>query len=111
MKNAQITRQLFFLRLFRPLVASGLLAVVALPVGAVELKTSDGNWTFSISGKVNVHYIYSECEESTTPTVGGGLACQGTLSGSNVSNISNGLLPAVFSFFFFKQKTAYEIGA
>src|SRR5438132_5895675 len=99
MKNAQITRQLFFFfRLFRPLVAGVLLAVVALPLGAVELKPSDGNWTFSISGNVNVHYIYSECEDSTTPTVAGGLACQGTLSGSNVSNISNGLLPAAFSF-------------
>src|SRR5438874_1011796 len=110
MKNAQITRQLFF-RLFRPLVAGVLLAVVALPVGAVELKTSDGNWTFSISGNVNVHYIYSECEDSTTPTVGGGLACQGTLSGSNVSNISNGLLPAAFSFGVTTTQNGIDIGA
>src|SRR5437879_3997667 len=110
MKNAHITRQLFF-RLFRPLVAGVLLAVVALPVGAVELKTSDGNWTFSISGNVNVHYIYSECEDSTTPTVGGGLACQGTLSGSNVSNISNGLLPAAFSFGVTTTQNGIDIGA
>src|SRR5438874_9100220 len=110
MKNAQITRQLFF-RLFRPLVAGVLLAVVALPVGAVELKTSDGNWTFSISGNVNVHYIYSECEDSTTPTVAGGLACQGTLSGSNVSNISNGLLPAAFSFGVTTTQNGIDIGA
>src|SRR5207249_2885760 len=110
MKNAQITRQLLF-RLFRPLVAGVLLAVVALPVGAVELKTSDGNWTFSISGNVNVHYIYSECEDSTTPTVAGGLACQGTLSGSNVSNISNGLLPAAFSFGVTTTQNGIDIGA
>src|SRR5437762_7490630 len=112
MKNAQITRQLlFFFRLFRPLVAGVLLAVVALPVGAVELKTSDGNWTFSVSGNVNVHYIYSECEDSTTPTVAGGLACQGTLSGSNVSNISNGLLPAAFSFGVTTTQNGIDIGA
>src|SRR5438132_5408496 len=112
MKNAQITRQLFFFfRLFRPLVAGVLLAVVALPVGAVELKPSDGNWTFSISGNVNVHYIYSECEDSTTPTVAGGLACQGTLSGSNVSNISNGLLPAAFSFGVTTTQNGIDIGA
>ncbi|TLZ63005.1 MAG: porin [Gammaproteobacteria bacterium] len=112
MKNAQITRQLFFFfRLFRPLVAGVLLAVVALPVGAVDLKTSDGNWTFSISGNVNVHYIYSECEDSTTPTVAGGLACQGTLSGSNVSNISNGLLPAAFSFGVTTTQNGIDIGA
>src|SRR5204862_7274588 len=100
-----------FFRLFRPLVAGVLLAVVALPVGAVDLKTSDGNWTFSISGNVNVHYIYSECEDSTTPTVAGGLACQGTLSGSNVSNISNGLLPAAFSFGVTTTQNGIDIGA
>src|SRR2546429_1824071 len=112
MKNAQITRQLFFFfRLFRPLVAGVLLAVVALPVGAVELKTSDGNWTFSLLGNVNVHYIYSECEDSTTPTVGGGLACQGTLSGSNVSNIGNGLLPAAFSFGVTTTQNGIDLGA
>src|SRR5207253_4319364 len=110
MKNAQITRQLFF-RLFRPLVAGVLLAVVALPVGAVELKTSDRNWTFSISGNVNVHYIYSECEDSTTPAVGGGLACNGTPSGSNVSNIGNGLLPAAFSFGVSTTQNGIDIGA
>src|SRR5437870_5180400 len=110
MKNAQITRQLLF-RLFRPLVAGVLLAVVALPVGAVELKTADGNWTFSISGNVNVHYIYSECEDSTTPAVGGGLACNGTPSGSNVSNIGNGLLPAAFSFGVTTTQNGIDIGA
>ena len=112
MKNAQITRQLFFFfRLFRPLVAGVLLAVVALPIGAVELKTSDGNWTFSISGNVNVHYIYSECEDSTTPAVAFGLACNGTLSGSNVSNIGNGLLPAAFSFGVTTTQNGIDIGA
>src|SRR6266699_3362359 len=111
MKNAQITRQLFFFRLFRPLVAGVLLAVVALPVGAVVLKTADGNWTFSISGNVNVHYIYSECEDSTTPAVGGGLACNGTPNGSNVSNIGNGLLPAAFSFGVTTTQNGIDIGA
>src|SRR5437764_14611742 len=112
MKNAQITRQLFFFfRLFRPLVAGVLLAVVALPIGAVELKTSDGNWTFSISGNVNVHYIYSECEDSTTPAVAFGLACNGTLSGSNVSNIGNGLLPAAFSFGVTTTQNGIDLGA
>src|SRR5438876_4322632 len=109
MKNAQITRQLFF-RLFRPLVAGVLLAVVALPVGAVELKTSDGNWTFSISGNVNVHYIYSDCESSPADIIFG-LACTGTPSGNNVSNIGNGLLPAAFSFGVTTTQNGIDIGA
>src|SRR5438270_11887570 len=112
MKNAQITRQLLF-RLFRPLVAGVLLAVVALPVGAVDLKAADGNWTFSTSGNVNVHYIYSDCESSPVPPPGiiQGLACTGTPSGNNVSNISNGLLPAAFSFGVTTTQNGIDIGA
>src|ERR671923_95224 len=98
MKNTQITRTEITRQLFRPFFSGLWLAAVALPAGAVDLKTPDGSWTFSLNGNVNVHYIYSECEDSATPAVAGGLACHGTLSGNNVSNIGNGLLPAAFSF-------------
>ena len=80
-----------------PWAAGVLIALMGTPAGAVDLKTADGAWTFSISGNVNVHYIYSKCESSPS-AVDGGLACTGTASGSNVSNIQNGLLPAAFSF-------------
>src|SRR5437588_12839401 len=114
MKNAQITRQLFFFfRLFRPLVAGVLLAVVALPVGAVDLKTADGAWTFSLNGNVNVHYIYSSCQNpsSAVSTDGLGLTCVGTQSSSSVSNIGNGLLPAAFSFGVTTTQNGIDIGA
>jgi len=111
MKNAQITRQLFF-RLFRPLVAGVLLAVVALPVGAVDLKTSDGSWTFSLNGNVNVHYVFSSCQSmGSAATVDGGLTCVGTVSGSSVSNIGNGLLPAAFSFGVATTQDGYDLAA
>src|SRR5207237_6316791 len=112
MKNAQITRQLLF-RLFRPLVASVLLAVVALPIGAVDLKTSDGSWTFSLSGNVNVHYIYSSCQNpsSAVDTGGFGLTCVGTVSGNSVSNIGNGLLPAAFSFGVATTQEGFDLAA
>jgi predicted porin len=95
MKNTHRTRQLF-----RPLVAGVLLAVVALPTGAVDLKTPDGSWTFSLNGNVNVDYIWSSCQSqsSAVATGGFGLACVGSVSTSSVSNIQNGLLPAAFSF-------------
>src|SRR5947207_10513963 len=113
MKNAQITRQLFFFfRLFRPLVAGVLLAVVALPIGAVELKTSDGSWTFSLNGNVNVHYVFSSCQSvGSSATVDGGLTCVGTVSGSSVSNIGNGLLPAAFSFGVATTQDGYDLAA
>jgi len=79
--------------------AAVLLGVLALPAGAVDLKTADGAWTFSIDGEVNVDYIFSSCESPTSAvSVAGGLACVGSASGSSVSNIGNGLLPAAFSF-------------
>jgi predicted porin len=79
--------------------AAVLLAVLAAPAGAVDLKTADGDWTFSIDGEVNVDYIFSNCQSiNSAVPVDGGLACVGSASGSSVSNIGNGLLPAAFSF-------------
>lgn len=108
MKNTHITRQLFF---FRPL-AGVLLAVAALPVGAVDLKTADGAWTFSLSGNVNVHYVFSSCQSvGSAATVDGGLTCVGTASGSEVSNIGNGLLPAAFAFGVSTTQDGYDLAA
>jgi len=76
-----------------------LLAALALPALAIDLKNSDGSWTFSLNGNVNVHYIWSSCEDANSAAaVAGGLTCVGSASGSNVSNIGNGLLPAAFVF-------------
>jgi hypothetical protein len=83
--------------LLRPTVAGALLAVAALPAAAVDLKTSDGTWTFSIDGNVNVDYIYSSCQNNAA-NIAGGLTCSSTPNGSSVSNIGNGLLPAAFTF-------------
>jgi predicted porin len=79
-----------------------LLGAVALPAMAIDLKNADGSWTFSLNGNVNVDYIWSSCQGNTAASpadpVAGGLTCTGTESGSNVSNIGNGLLPAAFVF-------------
>jgi predicted porin len=86
-------------RTLRSSVAGAILAALAIPAGAIDLKNADGSWTFSFNGEVNVDYIYSSCENpSQAASVAGGLTCVGTASGSNVSNIANGLLPAAFSF-------------
>jgi|HubBroStandDraft_1064217.scaffolds.fasta_scaffold00036_77 predicted porin len=95
MKNFFVTQ-----RMLRPAAAGVLLAALAIPAGAVDLKNSDGTWTFSIDGEVNVDYIYSDCQNpsSAVPVTGFPETCVGSASGSNVSNIGNGLLPAAFSF-------------
>ena len=76
-----------------------LLGALAPPAMAIDLKNADGSWTFSLNGNVNVDYIWSNCEAaSSASAIDGGLTCTGTASGSNVSNIGNGLLPAAFVF-------------
>src|SRR5213082_2566987 len=90
--------------------AGVLIGLMGTPAGAVDLKTADGSWTFSIDGNVNVHYIYSKCENSPS-LVDGGLACTGTASGSNVSTIQNGLLPAAFSFGVATTQDGYDLAA
>lgn len=90
-------------RKFYPLasIAAGVCTLaVALPASAVDLKTADGSWTFSIDGNVNVDYIYSNCESSDSAKaisdVGG--ACVGSAGSSSTSSVANGLLPAAFTF-------------
>ena len=94
MKNISLAQ-----RILRPSIAGAVLAAATLPAGAVDLTTSDGSWTFSLSGNVNVDYIWSSCQSRNSAVeVDGGLSCVGSQSSSNVSNIGNGLLPAAFSF-------------
>ncbi|HLS82972.1 MAG TPA: porin [Steroidobacter sp.] len=62
---------------------------------AVEIKA--GDWTFTASGNVNVHYINSKCEDETIPGVAGGLACRGAAGEDRSSSVSNGLLPAALA--------------
>jgi predicted porin len=75
------------------------LSVVAIcysdSAAAVEIDA--GDWKFTASGNVNVHYIGSRCEDETTPGIAGGLACRGAAGEDRSSSISNGLLPAALA--------------
>ena len=96
----------------RAWVAGSLLAALAAPAAAIDLKTSDGAWTFSFDGNVNVDYIFSNCQSpNNAATVGGGLTCVGTASGSSVSNVGNGLLPAAFTFGVSTRQGDYDLSA
>jgi predicted porin len=93
-----------------PWAVGVLIGLAAMPVFAVDFKSADGNWTFSVAGNVNVHYIYSNCEDSTSASdVVGGLACTGTKSGSNVSSVGNGLLPAAITFGLATTQDGFDI--
>jgi predicted porin len=99
-------------RILGPLAAGGLLAALAGPAGAVDITSSDGAWTFSASGEINVDYIFSHCEaQSSAVQVAGGLTCTGTASGNSVSNIGNGLLPASIAFGFKTTQNGIDLSA
>ena len=75
------------------------LIICATGARAFDFKTADNAWTFSVDGNINVHYIFSSCAGvDSANTVVGGLACTGTRSGSSVSDVGNGLLPAALTF-------------
>jgi predicted porin len=85
-------------------------ALAATTAGAVSFESND--WKFSVEGNINVHYIYSSCQSATSAqAVDGGLACAGSTSGSSVSNIGNGLLPAALTFGISTTQAGFDIAA
>src|SRR5581483_4311841 len=95
-----------------PLAAGLCTLFAAMPAQAIDFTTADNKWTFSVAGNVNVHYIWSSCEgvDNAKP-VAGGLACTGTKSGSSVSDVGNGLLPAAITFGIATQQEGFDIAA
>ena len=94
-------------------VAAGICAFsAAAPALAADFQTPDKNWTFSVDGNVNVHYIFSSCESAAnSKSVSGGLACSGSATGSSVSSVDNGLLPAAISFGLATTQEGFDIAA
>jgi predicted porin len=81
--------------------------VASAPAAAVEMTA--GDWKFTASGNVNVHYIHSSCEEETTPGITGGVACRGAAGEDKSSSISNGLLPAALAISASTTQNGYDL--
>jgi predicted porin len=88
-------------------VAAAVVSATAFAPAAHAIDVSAGDWTISIDGNVNAHYIYSNCESNPRP-VAGGLACINTNTSS--SSVSNGLLPAALSISGATTQSGYDIG-
>lgn len=86
-------------------------SLLAAP-GAQALEIQAGDWKFSFNGNVNVHYIYSSCEDNGE-TVGLGAACvaDGGDGEDSSSSVSNGLLPAAFVFGASTTQKGWDISA
>lgn len=77
--------------------------------GASALELNAGDYKFTVNGNINVHYIYSDCDNQAS-TVAGGLACASNPEQSRAaSSVSNGLLPAALSFGIITQQAGFDI--
>jgi predicted porin len=88
-------------------VAAAVVSATAFAPAAHAIDLNAGDWTISIDGNVNAHYIYSSCEDNPH-TIAGGLACTNTNTSS--SSVSNGLLPAALSISGATTQSGYDIG-
>src|ERR1700676_4503872 len=97
-------------RAFR-LAAAFAATLAATAAGAVDIVS--GDWKFSVNGDLNDDFIFSSCQSASSAqkvtTVGG--ACTGNASGSSVSNVGNGLLPAAITFGISTTQNGYDIAA
>jgi len=87
-------------------------AAMFVSTGASAIEMQAGDWKFTVNGNVNVHYIYSSCENTADPIVTIGGACTEDAGGeSSSSSISNGLLPAAIVFGASTTQNGYDIAA
>ena len=85
-------------------------AALGFCTAANAVEMTAGDWKFSASGNVNVHYIGSSCESEATLGVVGGLACRAVGGNDHSSSISNGLLPAALAFSVETTQKGYDLG-
>ncbi len=86
------------------------LAALCCSAPAAGFEVAAGDWTLSVSGNVNVHYIHASCEDETTPAIAGGLACRGSAGEERSSSISNGLLPAALAIGGSTTQNGFDLG-
>jgi predicted porin len=88
-------------------VAAAVMSATAFAPTAHAIDITAGDWTVSIDGNVNAHYIYSRCQQHAV-VISGGLAC--TDDDPSSSSVSNGLLPAALSISGATTQSGYDIG-
>jgi predicted porin len=84
-------------------------AAICCSTPAAGFEVAAGEWTLTVSGNVNVHYILADCEEEAQPGIAGGLACRGAAGEERSSSISNGLLPAALAIGGSTSQNGYDL--
>jgi predicted porin len=91
-------------------LAAALTAICAPAAYAIDVQA--GDWKLSFDGNVNADYIFSHCESfDKAVTIVGVSTCTAAGTGErSSSSVSNGLLPAAFSFSAATTQSGYDIG-
>ena len=74
---------------------------------ASSLEITNNDWTFSLNGNVNGHYIYSNCDGKPGTVNGGVFLC----TGEDASTVGNGFLPSSFDFGTKTNRGGYDVSA
>ncbi|MBR9865609.1 MAG: porin [Oceanospirillales bacterium] len=89
----------------KKLIPALALAVTAGQVQALTLQA--GDWTLGVSGNVNSHAVFAECDDSGNQVDANALLC----TGENASSVSNGYIPASIMWTVATQQQGYDISA
>lgn len=83
------------------------LVVAAMSVESQALTIDAGDWTLSVSGNVNSHAVFAECDTSGNTVDANALLC----TGENASSVSNGYIPASIMWTVATQQQGYDLSA
>ena len=89
----------------RKLIPALALAAAAGQVHALTIEA--GDWTLGVSGNVNSHAVFAECDDSGNQVDANALLC----TGENASSVSNGYIPASLMWTVATQQQGYDISA
>lgn len=101
------------------LAAAIVAAIASLSVANLQAASIEaGDWTSSLGGNINTYFNQTSCDAADLAAGGGtlaGLACAGAVDKdgqpTNVSAISNGLLPSSLNFGAKSTQNGYDVGA
>ena len=83
------------------------LALVTTAGQVQALTIESGDWTLGVSGNVNSHAVFAECDNSGSKVDANALLC----TGENGSSVSNGYIPASIMWTVGTEQQGYDISA
>jgi predicted porin len=87
------------------IAAGAAIWLVPMTQAVAGIDVTAGDWKIDFSGNVNAFYVGTSCDDASSPSINGGLACAGDHSVS----VRNGLLPAALVFSATTRQSDFDI--